>query len=119
MTRAKSGGPRSRAKHKKMLKAAKGYRMTRHTTYRRAHESILHSGVYAFAGRRLRRRDLRRLWIQRINAGLTQYGVKYSRFIKALNDAKVELDRKMLAELVVKEPKIFAAVVEKVSQKES
>lgn len=116
MTRAKSGGPHSRAKHKKVLRLAKGYRMSRSKTFRRANESVLHSGVYAFAGRRLRRRDIRRLWIQRINAALIPLGIKYSRFIKNLKEAKVELDRKVLADMALKEPEVFKAVVEKVTK---
>lgn len=72
---------------------------------------MLHTGVYSFAGRRLRRRDMRRLWIQRINAALTPFGIKYSRFIPLLKKADIELDRKILAELAVNEPEVFKKVV--------
>jgi large subunit ribosomal protein L20 len=100
-----------RQRHNKILKLAKGYRMTKHRLYKVAHEAVIHAGQYAFAGRRLRRRDLRRLWIIRINAALAQFGVSYSRFIAALNSKKIQLDRKILSELATNEPQAFAAVM--------
>jgi len=109
------GGPASRRKHKKILKATKGYRMTRSKLWRSAHEAYLHAGDYAFAGRKLRRRDFRKLWIKRINAALTPFDIKYSRFIKMLADKNIKLNRKSLAEIALNDPKSFEAVVKKVA----
>jgi large subunit ribosomal protein L20 len=100
-----------RQRHNKILKLAKGYRMTKRKLYRVAHEAVMHAGQYAFAGRRIRRRDLRRLWIVRINAALTRFGVSYSKFINVLNIKKIALDRKILSELAANEPKAFDAVM--------
>ncbi len=102
-----------RAKHKKFLKLAKGYRMSRSTLFRRAHEAVIRAGEHAFKGRRERRRDLRRLWIARINGALTGYNINYSKFIDALKKAKVELNRKVLSEMAINDPKAFEQVVEK------
>ena len=110
MPRAK-GGNKTRKRHKKVIKQAKGYRGTRSKLYKRANEAVLRAGEHAFAGRRKRRRDLRRLWITRINAALTPYDINYSRFIKALKDADIQLDRKTLADLAVRDPKAFEQVV--------
>jgi large subunit ribosomal protein L20 len=109
------GGPASRRKHKKILKATKGYRMTRSKLWRAAHEAYLHAGDYAFAGRKLRKRDFRKLWIKRINAALTPFDIKYSHFIKALKEKKIDLNRKSLAELALNDPKSFEKLVKKVS----
>ncbi|MCG2685822.1 50S ribosomal protein L20 [Candidatus Parcubacteria bacterium] len=106
------GGPKGTRKHKKVLEATKGYWGARSKHFRSAHEAYLHAGEYAFAGRRLRRRDFRRLWIQRINAALTPFEISYSKFIKALKDKKIELDRKILADLAVTDPKTFGRIVE-------
>ena len=92
---------------------AKGYRGAKHRQYRRAKEAVLHAGQYAFAGRRLRRRDIRSLWISRINAALTPYQVSYSRFMKLLKDSGLELDRKILAQLALEQPDVFKKIVEK------
>jgi large subunit ribosomal protein L20 len=100
-----------RQRHNKILKLARGYRMTKHRLYKVAHEAVIHAGQYAFAGRRLRRRDLRSLWIVRINAALDSFDVSYSRFISALKKAKIQLDRKVLSELATNQPKVFEAVV--------
>lgn len=110
MTRVK-GGPKGRRKHKKILKATKGYRGTRSKLFRPAHEAYLHAGEYAFAGRKLRKRDFRRLWIQKINAALKPFDISYSRFIKKLKDANIELDRKSLAEIAVSDPETFEKIV--------
>lgn len=110
MTRVK-GGPRAHQAHKKVLKLAKGYRGTRSKTFRRAQEAVLRAGERAFAGRKQRKRDMRSLWISRINAALTAYGISYSRFIKGLSDAKIDLDRKVLADLAANDQKAFEAVV--------
>ncbi len=108
------GGFAGARRHKKLIKLAKGYYGQRSNVYRRAKEAVLHAGDYAFAGRKLRRRDLRRLWIQRINAALTNHNVKYSRFIKALQEGNVTLDRKILAEVAANDPSTFAKIVAKV-----
>ena len=111
--RAKRGIVRKR-KHKKILKQAKGYRMTRSRLYKVAKQAVLHAGVYAYHGRKLRKRDMRRLWIQRINAALSETNLSYSRFIKKLKDNKIEINRKILADLVIKDIKTFFDIVDKV-----
>jgi large subunit ribosomal protein L20 len=111
MPRAKSS-VQSRAKRRKILKKAKGYYSSRGKHLRAAHEQVLHSGHYAFRDRRARKGDFRRLWIQRINAGARLNGMSYSQFIAGLRLAEVELDRKVLAELAVNEPKAFKSLVE-------
>jgi large subunit ribosomal protein L20 len=111
MPRAKSS-VQSRAKRRKILKKAKGYYSSRGKHLRAAHEQVLHSGNYAFRDRRARKGDFRRLWIQRINAGARLNGMSYSQFIAGLRLAEVELDRKVLAELAVNEPKAFKSLVE-------
>jgi len=113
--RVKTGTVR-RKSHKKVLKAAKGFWMTRHKRYRSAHEAVLHSGKYAYVGRRLRKRDLRRLWIVRINAALKPFEIKYSTFINLLKNKKIELNRKVLSELAINQPEAFKAVVESVTK---
>src|SRR3989338_8317034 len=102
MARVKTGTTK-RARHKKILKANEGYRSAKRRLVRVAHEALLHAGEYAFAGRKLRKRDIRALWIQRIGAGLkeTDSDISYSRFISNLKTNKVELDRKILAELAL------------------
>ncbi|AKM79185.1 MAG: Ribosomal protein L20, bacterial-type [Candidatus Beckwithbacteria bacterium GW2011_GWB1_47_15] len=113
--RVKTGTVR-RARHKKILKQTKGYRMTRSRLYKVAKEATLHAGQYAYHGRKLRKRDFRRLWIQRINAALTDSDLSYSRFISGLKKAKIDLNRKILAELAVSDPDTFKAVVDKVKK---
>jgi large subunit ribosomal protein L20 len=111
--RVKTGIVRKR-KHKKILKLAKGYRMTKSRLYGVAKEAVLHAGEYAFHGRKLRKRDFRSLWIQRINASLSTTGLKYSHFINKLSKNKIELNRKILADLAVSQPKVFFKIVDKV-----
>jgi large subunit ribosomal protein L20 len=101
----------ARKKRRKILKQAKGYRGTKHSSYKRAKEQIWKSGVYAYEGRKQRKRDFRSLWIQRINAGAREQGLSYSQLIHGLKLAEIDLDRKILADLAVAEPEIFAAVV--------
>lgn len=115
MTRVK-GGPRAHARHKKVLQQAKGYRESRSKNFARAQEAVLRAGEHAFAGRKHRKRQMRRLWIVRINAALTGFGVKYSRFIKGLKDANITLDRKVLADLAIHDKNAFEQVVEKVKK---
>jgi len=107
-------GPVRRARHKKVLKAAKGYRMTKNRLYRVAHEAVLHAGQYAYAGRKKRKRDLRRLWITRLHAALEGENIKYSRFINLLKKEKIELNRKILAHLALYDPKSFKALLTKI-----
>jgi large subunit ribosomal protein L20 len=105
------GGTTSRHRHKKVIKLTKGMYGTRHRLFRRANEAMLKSLWYAYRDRRTRKRDLRRLWIARINAASRQNGTTYSRLIHNLKTADVRLNRKMLAELAVRDPKTFKAVV--------
>jgi large subunit ribosomal protein L20 len=101
----------ARKKRRKVLDQAKGYRGTKHTSYKRAKEQVWKSGVYAYEGRKQRKRDFRALWIQRINAGVREHGLSYSKFIHGRKLAEIDLDRKILADLAVTEPEIFAAIV--------
>jgi large subunit ribosomal protein L20 len=101
----------ARKKRRKVLEQAKGYRGTKHSSYKRAKEQVWKSGVYAYEGRKQRKRDFRTLWIQRINAGAREHGLSYSRLIHGLRLAEVDLDRKILADLAVTEPEIFGAIV--------
>ncbi|RLC33734.1 50S ribosomal protein L20 [Candidatus Shapirobacteria bacterium] len=108
--RVKTGVVR-RKRHKKILKLAKGHWMTRHKNFKVANQAVMHAGQYAFHGRRLRKRDIRRLWIVRINASLTPFKIKYSRFIKLLKDKKVDLNRKILSEIAINDPDTFKQIV--------
>ena len=112
MTRVKTGYTR-RKKHKKVLKRTKGFRMTKGRLYKVSKEADLHAGQYAYVGRKRRKRDFRRLWIQRINAALSPFNLKYSRFIKMLKNKKIELDRKMLSFLALEKPEVFEEIVKK------
>ena len=113
MVRVKSGIA-TKKKHRKVLKLAKGYWMTRHKQFKKAKEAVLHAGEYAFVGRKNKKRDFRSLWILRINAAVRPFGLTYSQFIKRLKDKKIELDRKILAQMAVNYPKAFEKVIEKV-----
>jgi large subunit ribosomal protein L20 len=112
MSRVK-GGPKGHLRHKKILKMNKGYFGTRHRLFRRANEAMLKSLWYSYRDRRVRRRDLRRLWIVRINAAARLNGISYSRLINSLKLAGISLNRKMLADLAVRDPQAFKAVVVK------
>jgi large subunit ribosomal protein L20 len=101
----------ARKKRRKVLDQAKGYRGTKHSSYKRAKEQVWKSGVYAYEGRKQRKRDFGALGIQRINAGAREQGLSYSKFIHGLKLAEIDLDRKILADLAVTEPEIFAAIV--------
>jgi len=111
MTRVK-GGPQTRRRHKKVLAFTKGQRGTKHRLFRRANEAMMKSLTYAYRDRRNRKRDFRRLWITRINAAARQHGLSYSRFMHGLDSAGVAIDRKMLADLAVKDPAAFAELAE-------
>jgi large subunit ribosomal protein L20 len=104
-------GVTARQRHKKILSMTKGQRATRHLLYKRAHESMLHSLSYAYAHRRERKGDMRRLWIARINAASRANGLNYSQFIEALKKADVNLNRKVLADMAIREPAAFAELV--------
>ncbi len=106
------GGTRTRYRHKKILRQTKGYYGTRHRLFRRANEAWMKAQWYAYRDRRQRRRDLRRLWITRINAAARLNGLSYSRFIHGLKLAEVELDRKVLADIAVRDAETFAQIVE-------
>jgi large subunit ribosomal protein L20 len=105
------GGVTKRHRHKKVLNLTKGHKGTKHRLYRRAHESMMHSLSYAYAHRRERKGDMRRLWIARINAASRLNGLSYSKFIEGLTRAGVKVDRKMLAELAVNDRAAFAKLV--------
>lgn len=111
-----SGGVRTRRRHKKVLKLAKGYRGSRSKLFKRANEAVIRAGEHAFAGRRKRRRDLRRLWISRINGALSSFDINYSSFIKGLKDINIDLDRKILSDMAINNPKAFEEVVNKVKE---
>ena len=115
MPRTKTGTTR-RARHKKVLKHNKGFRGANHKLYKRAHEAYMHSGMYAYIGRKLRKRDMRSLWITRLNAALAQVDetLSYSRFIKQMKDAQVALNRKRLSELAITDFAAFTKVVKQV-----
>jgi large subunit ribosomal protein L20 len=97
--------------HKAILEEAKGYYGDRSRTFRAANQAVQHAGVYAFRDRRARKGEMRKLWIQRINAGTRLHGMSYSRFIAGLNAAGIEVDRRMLADLAVNDEVAFKAIV--------
>ena len=105
------GGPESHRRHKKVLKLAEGHRGAKSRHFRSARESVTKSLAYAKPERRRRKRDMRALWIVRINAAARQHGLTYSRFMSLLREAHVDLDRKMLADLAVREPETFERII--------
>lgn len=111
MSRARNGAV-NKARHKKVLKLAKGYQGRNSTNYRIAIEKVEKGLQYAYRDRRNKKRDFRALWIQRINAATREHGMPYSRFIDGLNKAGIELDRKVLADLAVREPESFGKLVD-------
>jgi len=112
MSRVKRGVV-THKKHKKIFELAKGYRGTRSKLIKVATEAVLHSDAYAYHGRKRKKRDFRRLWITRISEAVKAEGHSYSRFVKALKDKNIELDRKILANLVSEEREAFTTVVKK------
>lgn len=104
-------GVTTHKRHKKVLSLTKGHRATKNSLYRRAHESMLKSLSYAYAHRRERKGDMRRLWVLRVNAASRANGLPYGQFIHGLKKAGVEIDRKMLADMAVKQPEAFAELV--------
>jgi large subunit ribosomal protein L20 len=115
MARVKRG-PHNHLRHKKVLKYTKGQRGSKHLLFRRANEAMLKSMWYSSRDRRTRRRDLRKLWIARINAAARLNGTTYSKLVAILKKASINLNRKMLADLAVRDPQAFAAVVKQASQ---
>ena len=107
-------GVTARARHKKVLALAKGYRGRRKNVYRIAKQAVMKAGQYAYRDRRNRKRVFRRLWIARINAAARSHGVTYSRFMAGIKKAAIEIDRKMLAEMAVNDPAAFGSIVEQV-----
>jgi large subunit ribosomal protein L20 len=104
-------GTTVRRRHKKVLALTRGHRATRHALYKRAHESMLHALSYAYAHRRERKGDMRRLWITRVNAASRAQGLSYGQFIHGLKQAGIAVNRKVLADMAVREPEVFASLV--------
>ena len=113
MPRANSSIPRHR-RHRKIIKQAKGYYGARSRTFKSAKDAVIRAGLYAYRDRRQRKRQFRRLWIIRINAACRLNGMSYSTFINALNTKGIELNRKILADLAVRDPQAFADLVDSV-----
>ena len=112
MARVKRGVA-SKKRHKKVLKQAKGYYGNKSRSYRAANEQVMHSLQYAYRDRRARKGEMRRLWIQRINAAARLNGTTYSKLICGMNEAGIEVDRKILADMAVRDPESFAKICEK------
>ena len=113
MARVKRGVIAGR-RHKKVLGKAKGYYNARRKVYRVAKQAVIKAGQYAYKGRRLKKRDFRALWIQRINAAARQFGLSYSRMVNGLKLANIEIDRKMLADIAVNDPAAFGSLAAQV-----
>jgi len=112
MTRIKRGVMANK-RRKKVIKKAKGYLNARSKKYKAAKEALMKAGVYAYRDRKTKKRTMRGLWLIRLNAGVREYGLNYSKFIHALKLSNVELDRKVLSQIAVENPKIFKSIVEK------
>jgi large subunit ribosomal protein L20 len=110
------GGPKTRAKHKKVLKMARGYFGSKHRLYRTAHEQVMHSLKYAYRDRRQTKRNMRKLWIVRINAACRENNISYSKFINGLSKAGIVVNRKMLSEIAIDSPKSFTELVNLANQ---
>lgn len=113
MARVK-GGTVTRRKHKKVLKLAKGYWMSRSKQIKKAKEATLHAGAYAFVGRKQKKRNFRQLWIIRLSAALQTAGLKYNVFMHKTKENKVELDRKVMAQMATEYPKAFEKLISKI-----
>lgn len=111
MARVRTGAT-TKARHKKVLKAAKGYWGSKHRLYKTAKEQLMTSGDYAFRDRKARKRDFRKLWITRINAACRLNDISYSKFISGLTKAGIEINRKMLSEIAINDPRQFTNIVE-------
>ncbi|MGI5826121.1 MAG: 50S ribosomal protein L20 [Patescibacteria group bacterium] len=114
--RVKTGFARRRA-HKKLLSQTKGFRMTKRRLVKVAKEALLHAGAYAYTGRKDKKSNMRSLWITRIQGALSEYGLSYSNFIKGLKEKNIDLNRKILAELIQDQPEAFKEIVEQVKGK--
>ena len=112
-----TNAPASRSRRRKIVKRAKGYRGSRHRLLKTAKQAVDRAGQYAYRDRKVRKRDFRRLWIARINAAARAHGLTYSRFIKGLKLANVEINRKMLAEIAVTDEAAFSQIVETAKSK--
>ena len=112
-------GVTARARHKKILALAKGYRGRRKNVFRIAKQAVMKAGQYAYRDRRTRKRVFRALWIARINAGARSHGVTYSRFIAGLKTLAIELDRKVLSDMAINDPAAFGAIVAKVKAQQA
>lgn len=108
MSRVKSTSSR---KHRKVLKLAKGFRQARRRRFRTASEAVLHAGQYAYVGRKNKKRDLKKLWIIRLNAAAREKGISYSKFVSLLKKNKIEIDRKILSDIAAKDSKTFDKIV--------
>lgn len=113
--RIKTGFVRRRA-HRKIQRQTKGYRMTKSRLVKVAKEALVHAGAYAYVGRKDKKHDFKSLWIMRINGALKEFNLSYSRFIKLMKDKKIELDRKILAEIIQDDPQTFKKIVEEVKK---
>ncbi len=107
------GGPQGHLRHKKILKITKGQRGSKHSLFKRANEAMLKSLWYATRDRRVRKRDLRKLWIARINAAARLNGTTYSKLVSLMKKANIEINRKMLSDMAIRDPQAFSAVVAK------
>ncbi|MFW5703229.1 MAG: 50S ribosomal protein L20 [Patescibacteria group bacterium] len=108
------GGTVTKRRHNKVRELTKGFWKKHRTTYKKAHETLLHAGQYAYAGRKKKKRDFRELWIIRINAAVRNAGMTYSSFINKLQNNNIEIDRKILSKIAVEHPDAFNKIVEKV-----
>ena len=115
MPRVKRGTTANK-RRKKVLKQAKGFMWRRKTHYRAAKEALLHAGTLTFVGRKLKKRDFRRLWQVRIGAAVRQYDLSYSKFIDLLKKSNIELDRKVLSQLAIENPEVFEEIVKAVKK---
>ncbi|MEK7521402.1 MAG: 50S ribosomal protein L20 [Patescibacteria group bacterium] len=113
MARTKTGILRRR-RHNKVLKAARGFKQARRRRFKTAKEAVLHAGQYAYEGRKNRKRDMRKLWIIRLNAAVREHGLSYSRFISGLKANNIDLDRKILSDIAIRDPQTFSEIVSKV-----
>ena len=107
------GAVTTRRRHKKILKLAKGYRGAKSRLFRTANEAVMKSLVYAYIGRKQKKREFRQLWIARINAAARMNGISYSKLMNGLKKANIEINRKMLSEIAIADPAVFTALVEK------
>ena len=111
MTRIKS---KAQINHRKTKKLTKGFKQSRRTRIKAGKEAAMHAGRYAYIGRKLRKRDMRALWIVRISAAAKENGISYSKLVKGLRDKKIEIDRKILSDIAIKDPKAFQKIISEI-----